>query len=270
MSSLVSRVVAAMQTIAPLSYADHSWDNVGLLIDSPHPFPSLTRVGIALDISPGVIAECISNNVGVLVCYHPVVFPSLKRLTSQDPKQLSLLSAIRHGIAIYCPHTALDSCPGGINEWIATGLLGPCDMSFVDVKSQQGILARPTEAPPTLAAVVARMKLHFQTATVRAAMGVDHELETTRCNSMAICAGSGGSLLKSTAGAVDVAVSGEMDHHTVLAMAQKGTTVLLVEHGSSERGFLSAVLRARLVEVMGVDDSDVVMVQSDVDVIQYV
>jgi len=44
-------------------------------------------------------------------------------LTLSNPLQSSLLQCAVKGISIYSPHTALDSVWGGINDWLAEGLL---------------------------------------------------------------------------------------------------------------------------------------------------
>jgi len=274
--SLLSRAITAMERIAPLSYADHSWDNVGLLVDCPEPDPRRTTVAVCLDISPKVVEECLKRNVGVLIAYHPVIFPNLKKLTAKDPKQLSLLRAIRGGIGIYTPHTALDNCPEGINWWIASGVFQPghgTSSCYIDEKTQQGLLVAGGCAPPVmLGTVIHRMKSHFKVKTVRVALGTGHTLGTV-VDSAGICAGSGASLLRGLAGKVTAVLSGEIDHHTVLSITQQGTTCLLVEHGASERGYVKEVLvqklRAELRKDMPFEDSDVIALEADEEMIQY-
>lgn len=53
---------------------------------------------------------------------------------------------------------------------------------------------------------------------------------------MAICAGSGSSVLRNVA--ADVYWTGEMSHHDVLDAVHRGTSVVLCEHSNTERGFL--------------------------------
>ena len=59
----------------------------------------------------------------------------------------------------------------------------------------------------------------------------------TKIASVAVCAGSGASVL-SHAGKVDLWITGEMSHHEALDAQQNGTSVLLAEHSNTERGFL--------------------------------
>jgi len=53
---------------------------------------------------------------------------------------------------------------------------------------------------------------------------------------IAICAGSGGSVLKGVK--ADAYVTGEMAHHDILAATARGTTVILCGHSNTERGYL--------------------------------
>ncbi|KNH04701.1 NGG1 interacting factor [Perkinsela sp. CCAP 1560/4] len=267
MCALVSRVVAALERIAPRQYADLSWDNVGLLVDAVDP-PAHTqnRVGLALDLTTLVVQECVDKSVGVLVCYHPAIFPSVKCLKSQHPKQKAILLAIRHGIAIISPHTALDNCPHGINSWIAKGILKgshhPCDdrianervaspadvLQYLDEDNRQGGKLWLNN-PLSIARIVERMKLHFDVQFVRCALGVEHTMDSP-VRTIGICAGSGSSVLGPYAGQLDCVISGEISHHEILRLQQSGTTVLLVEHGTSERGYLENKLLPRLEIVM--------------------
>lgn len=75
---------------------------------------------------------------------------------------------------------------------------------------------------------------------VKAHLKLDHvRLATSNVDSVktvAICAGSGASLLKNVK--ADVFLTGEMSHHEVLDAVHRGTNVILCEHSNTERGFL--------------------------------
>ncbi|KAI9820863.1 MAG: hypothetical protein M1832_003496 [Thelocarpon impressellum] len=61
---------------------------------------------------------------------------------------------------------------------------------------------------------------------------------------IAVCAGSGGSLLKNVD--ADLLVTGEMSHHETLAAIEKGQCVMAPFHTNTERGYLRQVLRPKL------------------------
>lgn len=58
------------------------------------------------------------------MAYHPPIFKGLQSLTLANPLQKSLLQCAAGGISVYSPHTALDSVWGGVNDWLAEGVLG--------------------------------------------------------------------------------------------------------------------------------------------------
>lgn len=80
-------------------------------------------------------------------------------------------------------------------------------------------------------------------------------------SSVAVCAGSGGGLLKNLN--VSLYVTGEMSHHDVLHAAQSGVSVILCDHSNTERGFLK-VLQESLTKVFQ-NQVDIQVSKSDKD-----
>jgi len=68
------------------------------------------------------LEEAIKSESEMIISYHPPIFHPFKRLTTQNSKERIILKAIENKIAIYSPHTALDSVSGGVNDWLASGL----------------------------------------------------------------------------------------------------------------------------------------------------
>lgn len=58
------------------------------------------------------------------MAYHPPIFKGIQSFTLANPLQASLLECSAEGISVYSPHSALDSAWGGINDWLAQGLIG--------------------------------------------------------------------------------------------------------------------------------------------------
>ena len=65
--------------------------------------------------------------------------------------------------------------------------------------------------------------------------------------SVALCAGSGGSLFAGLED-VDLLFTGELSHHEALAAIERGQCVVTLFHSNTERGFLHSVLRGQLQE----------------------
>ncbi|XP_015910830.2 NIF3-like protein 1 [Parasteatoda tepidariorum] len=79
------------------------------------------------------------------------------------------------------------------------------------------------------------VKNYLNLAHVRFSLGVKHSLDT-EIETIAVCAGSGASVLKDVT--ADLYFTGEMSHHEVLHAIHNNTSIILVEHSNSERGYL--------------------------------
>lgn len=253
---------------APTCLAD-SWDNVGLIAQSPVPKEDDKARGLflAIDLTPAVAEELLAKpDVRVAIVYHPVIFSPIRSITMQNPLQRSILRCIAAGIHIYCPHTTLDACLGGINDWLVTGLEHAWESSHVPkpesllraVRNASYEIIEPSKDDPSVgmgrahtfaqpcswAALIHRVKalLRVSHVQIAPASGVN---ETTQIRSIAVCAGSGGSVLRGWTDA-DVYVTGEMGHHDILAANARGISVILTNHTNTERRYLVDVLQPAL------------------------
>ena len=102
-------VVEELERIAPIRYAE-TWDNVGLLTGDPDQEVSQTL--LTIDYTHEVADEGRSLECELVVAYHPPIFQAIKRLTAGSV----VFDAVRRGVAIYSPHTALDVAEGGTND----------------------------------------------------------------------------------------------------------------------------------------------------------
>ncbi|MEM1011919.1 MAG: Nif3-like dinuclear metal center hexameric protein [Planctomycetota bacterium] len=103
---------SAMESIAPTRLAE-SWDNVGLLVGDAA--AELSGVSLCIDLTADVLAEARQSGANAVVAYHPPIFKDVKTLHAGDV----VFDAIRQGVAVYSPHTALDVAPGGTNDVLA-------------------------------------------------------------------------------------------------------------------------------------------------------
>jgi dinuclear metal center YbgI/SA1388 family protein len=122
----LSKVVELLERIAPPELAE-PWDNVGLLVEATldpprRPERLVQRVLLTIDLTEYVLEEALEHEVELVVSYHPPIFSPLKRLRATRPAERLILRAAAEGLSIYSPHTALDAAPGGINDWLASGL----------------------------------------------------------------------------------------------------------------------------------------------------
>lgn len=179
---------------------------------------------------------------------------------------------------MYCPHTAVDAVPGGLNDWLADILCSPQE-------NKSRTSCQPTSAPPPAGFEGAGYgrKIEFAQPILvteilkRLAKGLggikyfmvaapkQPDLATRKVHSAAVCAGSGFDVLKNAA--VDVVVTGEMTHHNALRAVMENKVVITVFHSNSERAYLrqrmQPALEAELQKVDG--QAKVVVSEEDTD-----
>lgn len=128
----VGDVERMLNEIAPLHLAQE-WDNVGLLAGNAR--DAVRSVLLCIDLTGDVLNEAVRGNADLVVAYHPPVFRATKslRIEAEDdgPGISVAMRAVRAGIAIYSPHTALDAAEGGTGDAIAVlcgaQIVGPLD-----------------------------------------------------------------------------------------------------------------------------------------------
>jgi len=108
----LAALVSALESIAPTRMAE-SWDNVGLLVGDPG--QEVHRALLTIDYTGDVAGEAERLGCEMVIAYHPPIFEAMKRVTAGS----LIFDAIRRGVAVYSPHTALDVADGGTNDMLA-------------------------------------------------------------------------------------------------------------------------------------------------------
>ncbi|EER09701.1 Protein anon-35F/36A, putative [Perkinsus marinus ATCC 50983] len=261
------------ERIAPRQLAE-AWDNTGLLLEGPMMEPSTEcnraafRVMLCNDLTQRVAKEAIDKEVDLVLSYHPSIFRPLKSITNSVPMQSALLILARGGKSLYCPHTQLDTTSGGINDYL-------CD-AFKDITSHKDGIQKHDKVegaevgrlvtlrdPQSVEEIIKRIKKHLGIDIVRVA---GRNINNKQCKTIAVCCGSGGSLICPTN--ADVLWTGEMSHHEVLASAEDGKVVVLCEHATTERPYLEKRLKPWIEREM-TDDVDVIVSKEDTTLLRY-
>lgn len=264
MSTSLHTALATLERIAPLALAE-DWDNVGLLVEAPDG-AEIRSILLAIDLNEVVLQEAIATGSGLIVAYHPPIFAPLKHLLLGSNRQGVLLAAIAKGVSIYSPHTALDAVGGGVTEWLAEGLgsgeLHPLQAEENEAPGPGRMLHLASAA--SLTDLVTRIKQHLNLKILRVAASLQHE-SGILITKVGICPGAGGSVLQRSG--AELFLTGEMRHHDVLTALNSGTSVVLCEHSSSERGYLP-VLRQRLLRELP-SGIKVVVSSQDIEPLSY-
>ena len=109
----IKELIPILEELAPLSYAE-DFDNVGLLVGNLN--TEISGILVCHDALECVIDEAILNKCNVIVCFHPILFSGLKKITGKNYVERAVIKAIRNDIAIYAVHTALDNHKNGVNK----------------------------------------------------------------------------------------------------------------------------------------------------------
>jgi dinuclear metal center YbgI/SA1388 family protein len=109
----LKEIISILEEMAPLAYAE-DFDNVGLLTGNQD--SEATGVLVCHDALESVIDEAIAKNCNLVVCFHPILFSGLKKITGKNYVERAIIKAIKNDIAIYAVHTALDNHQDGVNK----------------------------------------------------------------------------------------------------------------------------------------------------------
>ncbi|KAG6841862.1 hypothetical protein C0991_006270 [Blastosporella zonata] len=244
-------------------------------LESPVRNLAKKRVLLTIDLTTAVLDDAISKDASVIVSYHPPIFKGLQALTLKTPLQSSLLQCAAQGISIYSPHTALDSVWGGVNDWLADGVLDGKEngstTSLIGDKLSPGGANEGGEGrlvtlhtAVSMSVLESRIKKYLQLSQIQVGYAAGSSLSNSPIRTIAICAGSGGSMLVGRP--ADVYFTGEMSHHEVLAAVAAGTHVILCGHTNTERGYLPELatkLRHELENDAEVTGVEVIVSQED-------
>lgn len=227
----LSDIVKNLNAIAPLELAS-DWDRVGLLLE-PTTNPIVKRALLTIDLTSAVLKEAIDKKVSLIIAYHPILFHPIQTLRHSDPTESLLLTLIQKKIAVYSPHTALDTVTGGVNDWLAQGVGAAKTITNQSEINQESSSVRlvKLQREVTLSTLAKRIKSHINAPYLRIADAGNKTIKTVAC-----CAGAGASVLNAID--ADCYLTGEMSHHAVLAANAAGRSVIISEHTHTERGYL--------------------------------
>lgn len=205
----VREIVEILEQSVPLAWQE-SYDNAGLTVGNPE--AEVCKVLVALDATEEVVNEAIELGAQMVVTHHPIIFRPIKRLACENRQQRTIAKAIAHNIALYAAHTNLDGAPDrGISHHLA-GVLGLQEERLLEPSNTEGVgigivgtLPKPVDSEEFLATIKERLGVK---ALRHSPIRID------KVERVAICSGSGGSLIESAevAGA-DLYLSADFKYH---------------------------------------------------------
>ena len=115
----IADLLTCLGKIAPFALAE-TWDNVGLLLGDKS--STVHRIGLALDVTPLVLAQAKERQVDCLITHHPLLFQAQKRFLADRWPDKAVLELAARGTALIALHTNLDKADGGVNDCLAASL----------------------------------------------------------------------------------------------------------------------------------------------------
>ena len=215
----------------PRKYAC-DWDNVGLLAGSRE--REVDTVYIALDATDEVVDAASECGAQLLLTHHPMIFGGLKSVTTDDYVGERLIRLIRNDISYYAMHTNYDVM--GMAE-LAADMLDLKDRRVLEeVLDGEGI-GRVGDLPRsmTLEECANFVKGRFRLPNVK--IFGEPEKQVQRA---AICPGSGKSEAKPALSmGAEVYITGDIDHHTGIDMADCGMAIIDAGHYGVEHIYIA-------------------------------
>lgn len=109
----IKEITKLLEEMAPLAYAE-DYDNVGLLVGNSE--NKVTGILVCHDALESVIEEAIAKKCNLIVCFHPIIFSGIKKITGANYVERVVIKAIKNDLAIYAVHTALDNHAEGVSK----------------------------------------------------------------------------------------------------------------------------------------------------------
>ena len=250
---LVRDIYNYINELAPFDM-QAGYDNSGLVIGNA--YYGVKTVLTALDITNDVIADAEELGAELIVTHHPPIFRAIKNIDTETP----IGSLAMNGMSVISAHTNFDSAKGGMNDILCERL------GLVPDKS----LAIEDGVPIGYICSCAPVKPEDMAERIKASLGC----EVVRYNDMggsietvAVCSGSGGSLLSDVlANEVDAYITGDVKHDIFIDAYNAGLTVFDAGHFHTEDifvDFMAGKLSERFPEL------NVLRAPSDRDILSY-
>ena len=197
------------------------YDNPGHLVGSLT--DKVTGILVCLDCTDEAVTQAAEEGANLIITHHPVIFDPLKSVTDEG----LVYRLVRSGISVISVHTNLDQAEGGVNDALckAVGLV-----NVEKVADSEGFLYRIGEL------CEAQTADSFAKA-VSAALSypVKYVGDNTFIKRVAVCSGSGGSMLYEVAGqGVDAYLTADIKHDVFMNAHSLGITLLDGGHFNTE------------------------------------
>jgi len=204
----VRDVIAVLEDFAPLSLQE-KWDNSGLCVGSPS--QEVHGILLGFDCTPDLIDEAVASGADMVITHHPLIFRGVDKIRPEDPVGLTIIKAIRAGVAVYATHTPSDKVLEGVSGAMARRLgLRDIEVLEPETESDKGFGA-VGNLPESLSydEAAALVRKTFGLSVIRASKRISGAISR-----VAMCGGSGSSLIGAAkASGAQLYLCGDVSYH---------------------------------------------------------
>ena len=219
-----------LEGLFPLETAE-GFDNPGLMVGSLD--ADVTSVAVCLDATKDVVRNCMELNMDLVLAHHPLIFGGISSISFDEPKGQIIRDLIRGGITCYAAHTNLDKNSEYSNNVLASAI------GLTNIHEIDGIaygVCGELESEVTLKDFCERVE-----EGLRSSGTIVYSLPETKVKKV-FCQGGAfdeDSIPAIVSAGVDTVVSGEIKHHVMLDLIDRGITPITAGHNATERVFMS-------------------------------
>lgn len=197
-----------IENIAPLDIQE-PWDNSGFSVGNIN--QELNAVYVALDCSLETVEDAIKCGSNMIITHHPLIFPNINSVLSDNKIGKIIELAIKNDIVIYSSHTPMDKVIGGVSWKMAERL----NLKEVETLSPEnelnqglGVIGNLPE-DMTCQDFIANVKKTFQVKQLKCSKPLLKKIRR-----VAMCGGSGASFISDALiQKADVLVTGDIKYH---------------------------------------------------------
>ena len=266
MSTICKDIMQYIESFAPADFAEE-WDNIGLLVGSVK--HEVKRVLICLDVNNETVSDAIEQKADMIISHHPVIFKSLKRVSSDDEKGSIIYKLIKANTAVYSAHTNLDVSDEGINALLAeifklsavenlkvhiTSSIKVNESSYINKLPGLGKVGILQDSM-CLKNLATLTKSYLNTPTVRVAGDINRQVKKVAV----FCGSFDDDIDILISQRIDVLITGEIKYHTVLDAIEAGITIIEAGHFITENVIINKLcnmLSTRFPEVRFIDSKE--------------
>ena len=208
----IAKIYKILDEISPFDFQD-KWDNSGLQLGSMD--DEFEKIYLSLDIDSKLV-ELLEEN-SLLLLHHPLIFDGLKSLDPTKYPSNLIYKLIKKDIKVISMHLNFDKTH--MNKHFVTDILG------YEIKSCEEYVCY-FEVEKSFDEFSKEIAKKLNIKHLRVVKSKEY------IKSVAVCTGSGGSLLKEIK--ADCFLTGDIKYHTAVEAKENGINLIDINHYESE------------------------------------